>query len=324
MASKDRPHGRELSICPICEDVIRERKGKTAGEDAVYCDGLCDAWLHRRCAGLSKAAFQQVTAAPKQTLFYCPHCRISNLEKEILSLKSSVDVLAKETLNHAKESSESVSKLRADLEVVQSAVTSISSPHSSDTDWGHSSVNPRKRSTNRRPHLRPHQDKPVVAPQRGVKRRPTVIVRGSRKIWGTRRSDDVDYVSSVLGEIISSNLFSVKRKFKSSTPSSPNRWWYVIRADEDVLTTLVANWASSNGWSIDYLHRFHDYDGIDTMSSPSPRPSSDVPTPTDSGVTTDSGVATDSGVTHADAAPPTSPLQTALAQANSPPPPAND
>ena len=74
-------------------------------------------------------------------------------------------------------------------------------------------------------------------------------------------------MSNVLREIIPLNSFSEKRKFKSSTPSSPNRWWYVTRADEDVLTTLIANWstiATSNSWSIDYLHRFYDYD--DTMS----------------------------------------------------------
>ena len=74
-------------------------------------------------------------------------------------------------------------------------------------------------------------------------------------------------MSNVLREIIPLNSFSVKRKFKSSTPSYPNRWWYVIRADEGVLTTLIANWshiATSNGWSIDYLHRFYDYD--DSMS----------------------------------------------------------
>ena len=53
---------------------------------------------------------------------------------------------------------------------VQRAVTSISLPHSSDTGWGRGRANPHKRSTNKRPHLHPHQDKPVVAHQRGAKR----------------------------------------------------------------------------------------------------------------------------------------------------------
>ena len=124
----------------------------------------------------------------------------------------------------------------------------------------------------------------------------------------------MDCVQNALGEIIPSNSFSVKRKFKSSTPSSPNRWWYVVRADKDVLTTLVTNWstiASSNGWSIDYLHKFQDHDNI--MNSCPPSCSSEDVPPTDSGIISPAVV------------PPTSPLPVPLAQTNlHPPSPAND
>ena len=40
--------------CPACEDIIRETKGRSKGQDAVFCDGSCQMWLHRCCAGLSK------------------------------------------------------------------------------------------------------------------------------------------------------------------------------------------------------------------------------------------------------------------------------
>lgn len=81
MASKDQPRGQVPAsssnkkkktkdcICPVCEDVIIEGNGKKCGDDAIYCDGHCDAWLHRRCAGLSTTAFKMVTTAPKCTPF---------------------------------------------------------------------------------------------------------------------------------------------------------------------------------------------------------------------------------------------------------------
>ena len=38
--------------CPICEEVIRDKSRIHAGEDAIFCEGSCRAWIHRKCAGL--------------------------------------------------------------------------------------------------------------------------------------------------------------------------------------------------------------------------------------------------------------------------------
>lgn len=93
-----------------------------AGDDAIYCDGLCNAWLHRGCAGLSGAVFKSVIAAPKQTPFYCPHCRIFQMEKEISSLKSVVDTLVKESSVHTPV----IVELRSAVESIKSK---LDSPH---------------------------------------------------------------------------------------------------------------------------------------------------------------------------------------------------
>ena len=44
--------------CPICDDQILDAKGRRKGHDAIFCDGTCQTWLHRGCAGLSRRAFE--------------------------------------------------------------------------------------------------------------------------------------------------------------------------------------------------------------------------------------------------------------------------
>lgn len=63
---------------------------KREGNPKVRTEGKCAAWLHRGCAGLTKMAFKEVCSAP-DTPFYCPHCHIALLVKEITSLKKSME-----------------------------------------------------------------------------------------------------------------------------------------------------------------------------------------------------------------------------------------
>ena len=41
----------EEYICPVCLESITDE------HDSIYCEGSCDRWLHRYCAGLSKVLF---------------------------------------------------------------------------------------------------------------------------------------------------------------------------------------------------------------------------------------------------------------------------
>ena len=49
----------ELAVCPVCDIIIQEptEDSQSAGDEAVFCEGKCEAWFHRKCAGLSKTAF---------------------------------------------------------------------------------------------------------------------------------------------------------------------------------------------------------------------------------------------------------------------------
>jgi len=64
-ATKKKSKEKGGCLCPICLEKIAEpTKG---GQDSIYCEGECDAWLNRRCAGLSISIFNS-----PQILFFLP------------------------------------------------------------------------------------------------------------------------------------------------------------------------------------------------------------------------------------------------------------
>ena len=86
-----------LCRCSVCQEEIVEPNGKKVGQDAIYCDGACQAWLHRKCAGLPKDRFKLVSESNDP--FYCPHCRLELQRDEISHLKVEVAELRSELTN---------------------------------------------------------------------------------------------------------------------------------------------------------------------------------------------------------------------------------
>ena len=43
--------------CLVYEKVILEPDDKNDGHDEVFCEGDCQGWIHRQCAGLTHPAF---------------------------------------------------------------------------------------------------------------------------------------------------------------------------------------------------------------------------------------------------------------------------
>jgi len=56
--------------CPICLEVIQDASKGKKDHDAIYCEGQCNSWLHRGCAGLPKSVFTSLQNSPDP--FYCP------------------------------------------------------------------------------------------------------------------------------------------------------------------------------------------------------------------------------------------------------------
>ena len=82
----------DTCTCPICEENIIEASNKRqSAEEAIFCDGACQEWLHRHCVGLSMSRFTQVFNFSYH--FICPRCRLSALEISVTELKMEFKLL---------------------------------------------------------------------------------------------------------------------------------------------------------------------------------------------------------------------------------------
>ena len=96
--------------------------GKKKGHQSIECNGPCHMWLHRQCAGLSRAAFD--AAGASNDPFFCPQCVISNQNQEITTLKLKLD----EVLNELSALKNEVADLKK--EVSQHLVQDDNNPDS--------------------------------------------------------------------------------------------------------------------------------------------------------------------------------------------------
>ena len=113
-------------ICPICLDPIVDAKSKQKGQDSIFCDSQCSAWLHRQCAGLSKSLFESWTESEKP--FYCPHCRLHDhtYTLEIAKLKEAIESLTK-SISGINEKSEMSTKPNTNQQTINKTTTVIAS-----------------------------------------------------------------------------------------------------------------------------------------------------------------------------------------------------
>jgi len=83
--------------CLICDEAILEPGDLTDGDDAVFCEGVCQGWLHRKCAGLSRPVFDKLSESDNPRV--CLQCMLHNQAKEITELKSAINALTTEISN---------------------------------------------------------------------------------------------------------------------------------------------------------------------------------------------------------------------------------
>ena len=70
---------------------ILEPSESTEGQDAVFCEGDRQGWVHRICAGLSRPAFDNLD---ESTPYLCSFCTFTKQYKEICDLKETVRTLS--------------------------------------------------------------------------------------------------------------------------------------------------------------------------------------------------------------------------------------
>ena len=80
--------------CPICLEPIVDAGGEEEGQEALYCEGTCECWHHRWCAGVTKQRFEAISASTEP--FLCPSCKSDCQQDAIVRLKTCVDSLCEE------------------------------------------------------------------------------------------------------------------------------------------------------------------------------------------------------------------------------------
>ncbi len=91
--------------CSVCCQPLSSK------DEALFCDGRCQQWLHRYCASVTVQQYKAVTDSNGS--FLCPWCSHERQQEEIISLRNSVDAMRLE-IAQLKESLESLTSTRAE------------------------------------------------------------------------------------------------------------------------------------------------------------------------------------------------------------------
>ena len=47
----------KAEVCPICDVIIRNCDEKSKSDDALYCEGDCQEWLHHKCVSMTRKLY---------------------------------------------------------------------------------------------------------------------------------------------------------------------------------------------------------------------------------------------------------------------------
>ena len=77
---------------------------------------------------------------------------------------------------------------------------------------------------------------------------------GVRRIWGTLRSATCTSVKNTISHLTSVSSFQVKRKVSHSARSGKDKWWFILKGDEEALKSLGNVWKTvklQTGWQLE-------------------------------------------------------------------------
>lgn len=245
-------------ICDLCAGPIEQ------SEDLLNCI-TCKQNMHRYCAGVTRTYFAKLTES--SSTFRCWPCSLMDLQSSSVNITQIKETVVDLTIQVAKlqndlntQSSQHHSDCSCQQAVsaIEDDVNELKAKCTSYADILKSKVPGRYR--NRPKHANTMED-----PSKQAKKKPKISISGSRKIWGTKKADDVNSIKRSLStySCIKDRLkeITIKRKFKSSSANKKLKWWFVLRGDESVMETLTDNWKiikDQKGWQLEPVLRFEE------------------------------------------------------------------
>ena len=65
--TKAKSKDSNQSNCCVCDKLIAEQTRTKNGQDAIYCEGSCQSWMHRAFIGLSLKALRHIMSLASLT-----------------------------------------------------------------------------------------------------------------------------------------------------------------------------------------------------------------------------------------------------------------
>ena len=96
--------------CLICDEPILESSEHCKSDEAVFCEGGCQGWIHRKCAGVTRPTFDKVGEPDTQCL--CSYCMLVSQNNEISKLAGII-----------KDLNSSIASLTKTITLLQSSIT---------------------------------------------------------------------------------------------------------------------------------------------------------------------------------------------------------
>ena len=134
MPPKKKPAAaKSPSYCICCQPVSQER------DEALFCVGSCQQWLHRYCASVTVQQYKDICSS--KSPFQCPTCYRVHSQEQIEELSNAVSVLKLEVAQ-LRESLASVHTTTAPSRKESTTTKNRATPSSSHAPTGKRSVRP--------------------------------------------------------------------------------------------------------------------------------------------------------------------------------------
>ena len=260
------PRSSEVK-CLVCDQEIIEGK-----DEALFCEGVCNGWYHRYCAGVSIVHFQRLSTSTES--FFCYECSSLRQNSEIQDLKKTINTLKEE-----------IDKLKIRLEdrcPCSSAHDLISPPENPVSNVGNvACVKLGKRGGQRRSRERYVAGQKSKGPSKKMeqnsdestmrKSNQKIRVEGVRRVWGTLKETTASSLKSTIMKFSPSATLFVKRKTVRNDAGEIKTWWYVLHDSEEVLKVLEEKWEGlqmHTGWKLELCFRpHHATDSVKPMTT---------------------------------------------------------
>lgn len=224
---------KESHKCAVCSIVIVDGK-----DEGLFCEGSCQAWLHRRCAGVTVHHFRHLSDSDEK--FFCIFCSGLELRSSLSKLESEVAALKVENI-----------RLQASVESLRSEINDVKSHKAASSYASH--VNKKSPRVTKKSEQETHKPRD----SHGVKSK--VPVDNARKIWGTLKGTVTSSVTNAIKRLITNlDSLSIKRKFVAQAGIT-KKWWFVVRGNKADIDRLESDWDKveiQTGWKLQPLFSF--------------------------------------------------------------------